>query len=447
MATDPVRRVRGERYDLPVTFGVREALRRLAETEPSLTAPYLTVTLDWRPAGDDPGREAAPAPAPSERRARRGEEGAPRRPARAEITRQIREVLAAAGPRGEAQESLSDDVERMAAYVADELDPSVQGVYMTACSAQDVFEPLTFAIPLPTSAVVGPTPALAPLARFVDDHPAYAVLVADQGEAVLSDIRRATRGQSLTFESTIFPRRQQAGGLNQKRYQNRADERVAAFARVIADETQRHMEEEGVEQLIVAGAEVMTSALDAAFSPQLKEKIVAVIRLDTTAGEQEVIDATLPLAEEAERARELETVRAVEDAVGAANRGAAGAATVLRALQNHQVSELAMNDDFSAPGWADYGRETYGVGPVPETHPLGGDIADLVAVDLFEEFTRLAWRSGAEVEIIHSAVPLADEDDQPVPRAGAPVPRSDAASRLDEFGGVGAVLRYTIEPA
>jgi hypothetical protein len=447
MVTDPVRRIRGERYDLPVTFGVRDTLSRLAAADPSLDAPYLTITLDWRPAGDDPGRAAAPMPPPSERRARRGEVGAMRRPARAEIRRQILELLADAGPRGAVVESLSEDVERMAAIVDEELDPSVQGVYITACSAKGVFEPLTFAIPMPTALAVGPTPALAPLARFVDDHPAYAVLVADQREAILSDIRRATRGQSLQFESTIFPRKQKAGGISQKRYQARADERVAAFAGIVADETQRRLDEEGVEQLTVAGNEVMTSALDAAFSPQLKEKIVAVIRLDITASEQDVIDATLPLVEDAERAREQETVQAIADAVGADDRGAAGAAGVLRALQNHQVTELAMNDDFNADGWADYGRDTYGLGPIPETHPLGGDIADLVAVDLFEAFTRLALRGGAEIEIIHSAVPVADDEDESVPRAGAPAPRTEAATRLDALGGVGALLRYTVEPA
>jgi hypothetical protein len=447
MATDPVRRVRGERYDLPVTFGVRDALTRLAAAEPSMEAPYLTVTLDWRPAGDDPGRDAAPTPPRSERRARRGEEGAPRRPARAEIRRQILELLEAAGPRGDAAESLSEDVERMAAFVDEELDPSVQGVYISACSATGVFEPLTFALPLPTALTVAPTPALGPLARFVDDHPAYAVLVADQGEAVLSDIRRATRGQSLQIESDLYPRKQKSGGLSQRRYQNRADERVAAFARVVADETQRRMDEFDVEQLIVAGAEVMTSALDAAFSPQLKEKIVAVIRLETTASDQEMLDATLPLVEEAERARETETVSAIADAVGAADRGAAGAAGVLSALQNGQVATLAMNDDFTAEGWADYGRETYGVGAVPDTHPLGGDVADLAAVDLFEEFTRLALRGGAEVEIIHSAVPVADDEGQTLPRAGEAAPRTEAAARLDELGGVGALLRFDVEPA
>jgi peptide subunit release factor 1 (eRF1) len=310
-----------------------------------------------------------------------------------------------------------------------------------------VFEPLTFALPLPTALAVGPTPALAPLARFVDDHPAYAVLMADQREAVLSDIRRATRGQSLQVESSLYPRKQKAGGLSQRRYQSRADERVAAFARVVADETQRRMEEFGVEQLIVAGAEVMTSALDAAFSPWAKERIVAVIRLEMTASEQEMIEATLPLVEEAERAREMETVRAIADAVGAAERGAAGAAGVLSALQNGQVATLAMNDDFGGEGWADYGRETYGVGPVPETHPLGGDIADLISVDLFEEFTRLALRGGAEIEIIHSAVPVADDDGEALPRAGAPTPRTEAASQLDGLGGVGALLRFDVEPA
>jgi hypothetical protein len=447
LATDPVRRVRERTHDLPLTFGVREALVRLAALPPSPAVPYVTVTLDWRPEGSDPGREPAPELRRSERRARRGEVGASRRPSRQEIDRQLAQVLAEHGPRGEAFDSLSADALRIAAFLNGELDPAAQGVYIVACAAHEVFEPLTFALPLPTRLAVGPTPALSPLALLVDDHPAYAVLVADQRNATLSMIRRAARGRSVWLESNLYPRKQQQGGWSQRRFQARADERVAAFAREIATETKRALNEAEIDTFILAGDEVITSALDAAFSPDVSERLVTTIRLDIDASEQEVIAATLPLAAQAERDRELAAVRALVSAHGADGRGAAGAPAVLRALQAGQVATLLLTDDFASPGWADYGREIYGVGATPTVHPLAGNETDLVAVDLVEEMMRLAVRTGATIDIVHSAAPAGEGEEPAVPQAGTRPPRSEAAALLDQLGGVGALLRFTVEPS
>jgi hypothetical protein len=444
MATDPIRRVRAREHEVPVTFGIREALDRLAALPPSLDAPYLTVSLDWTPEGGDPGREALPEPRPSERRARRGEIGASRRPARRTLDREIEQMLASQEPRGEALESLSADAARIAAFLDDELDPAAQGAFIVACAAHDVFAPFAFALPMQTQLTVGPTPALSSLARLADDHPAYAVLLADQHQATLSKIRRAARGRSVWLESSDWPRKQQTGGLSQRRLQSRAEERVAAFARGIAEETERTLDDAGIDMLVVAGDEVITSALDAAFTKSVADRIVGVIRLDIQASEQEMIEATLPLVTQVERDQELAAVRAVAAGVAADGLAVAGAAAVLRALQTGQVATLVIADDFAAEGWADYGRDVYGVGAVPEKHPIGGDTAEVTPIALEEELIRLSIRTGAEIEIIHTSVPFDQTEESIIPAAGSPPPRSEAATILDDLGGVGALLRFTV---
>jgi len=189
---------------------------------------------------------------------------------------------------------------------------------------------------------------------------------------------------------------------------------------------------------------VIASALDAAFSPRVKDRIAGVIRLDIQTGEQEMIAATLPLVTRVERDRELATATALAEAVAADGLGAAGAPAVLRALQAGQVTTLVIADDFAATGWADYGRDTFGVGSVPATHPLGGDPADIVPVELAEELIRLAIRTGAGIEIIHTSVPIDDSENSGIPQPGTPPPRAEAAAVLDTIGGVGALLRFTL---
>jgi hypothetical protein len=114
-------------------------------------------------------------------------------------------------------------------------------------------------------------------------------------------------------------------------------------------------------------------------------------------------------------------------------------------LQGGRVAKLVMVDDFAGEGWADYGRDLYGIGPIPESHPVGGDVSEIVPVALEEELIRLALRTGAEIEIIHTSVPIeAAENNGGIPPAGTPLPRPEAATILDQFGGVGALLRFTL---
>src|SRR4026208_2568672 len=93
MATDPVQQIRELEHDTPLAMDLTATLARLAELPPSTKAPYLTVSLDWRPEGSAPGRFEAPEPKRSERRAPGEEDGAPRRPAWQELRRDLDETV------------------------------------------------------------------------------------------------------------------------------------------------------------------------------------------------------------------------------------------------------------------------------------------------------------------------------------------------------------------
>ena len=56
MATDPVQQIRELEHDTPLATDLKATLARLAALPPSTEAPYLTVSLDWRPEGSAPGR-------------------------------------------------------------------------------------------------------------------------------------------------------------------------------------------------------------------------------------------------------------------------------------------------------------------------------------------------------------------------------------------------------
>jgi peptide subunit release factor 1 (eRF1) len=350
------------------------------------------------------------------------------------------------GPRGAAFDSLSADVARIKDYLNDELDPAAQGVVIVACHGHGVFEPVPLDVPVETAVTVCAIPALRQLVRAAEDFPPYAVLVADQRDALLWLVERQTWQSGVQLEASDYPRKQQQGGWSQRRYQQRADERVEAFARTIAEAARRLFEDPRapVSYLILAADEPMASALNAEFHEIVTRHIIGRIHLEMEATITEVIAATEPLVEAEERRRELDAVRAMRDGVGAGTNGVAGIDATLAALIGGQVMTLVMNDDFAQPGWADYSLSLYGAGNAPGEHPAGGDVADLVPVELSEEVVRLALRTDAAVELVRSNPPVANGM-EPIPDADAALPRTEAALALDALGGIGAVLRYAVQ--
>jgi hypothetical protein len=446
MATDPVQRIRTLEHDTPLTLDLTQTLEKLANVPPSTEAPYLTVSLDWRPEGSEPGRIPPPEPKRSERRTR-SDEGTPRRPAWEVLRRDLEEAIKEYGPRGAAFESLSADLDRITSYLEEELDPAAQGVVVVACDHQGIFEPAPLDIPVTTGFTIGPIPALGALVHAGLDYPSYAVLVADQREANLWLLERQTWDRGVQLEANDYPRKQQQGGWSQKRYQNRADERVEAFAKTIAKETRREIAEGShqIPYLILAADEPMATALNDAFHQTVSERIIGAISLEPDANLTTIAAAAEPLVAARERQHERDMVQAVLDGVGAGGRGVAGAEDTLTALETGQVMTLVMNDDFDQPGWADFTFPIHGVGDVPGEHPAAGDVANIVPVPLADIAMRLAIQTGADIELVTPAVQVSAEEQEHIPDADEPTPRSRDSRALDVMGGIGATLRFALD--
>jgi hypothetical protein len=418
-ATDPVRQIRTESFDHPVLTDLDHTLRRLAALQPSTGTPYLTGALDWRPDGDNPSVRQAVT----------------------EARRIVEQAIAEQDKRSAALESLSTDLEDITAKVQETLDPAAQGVFIVANSGLGVLEVEPLGLPVETSVQLGPIPALKTLAQLVEDFPLHAILQADQHLAVLSFVTEDLVSEEVSVRSSDWPRRQSTGGWSQRRLQTRADERVQASAKTIADETRRALEETGARRLILSASEVMRPALMDAFHDTVKEKIIGDIRVDIDAPFSDVLDLARPVKKAFERQREAEQVAELEDALPN-GRAVAGTIDVLTALRNGQVSRVLMTRRFHEDGWIDFGMQVFGIGEPPAEHPAGGNLSDIVDVALEEEIIRQVITTGAQIEIVKGALPV--DKDAPIPDPGSDAPRAKAAQALDALGGVAAMLRFAI---
>ena len=422
MTVNPLNQIDDDRFDVALNLGLTGAIDRLAALEPSLDAPYLTACIDWRPEGQRPEVRAG----------------------RRFFDDRTQELLAHYDAHTPAHDSLSADVKRIGEWL-DAVDEAAQGIVVVACAAKGVFEPFALGVPVENDLLTGPLPSLRTLMRVADDHGLYAVILADQQEVRLTMIQQGVTRRRATMIGSDWPRHQQQGGWSQKRYQNAAQQRVANFAKEVSEEIRARLDRARVRQVVLAAGDPIASALEEALHETVRERIVGRVALDMEATPAEVVEATAPLVEGAERERERATVQMMEDSRGQGNRAAVGVEDVLTALQSGQVMTLVMNEDFHADGWADFGLPLFGAGEPPKEHPAGGDAGDIVPIALDDVLLRLAIGLDAEVELVQTVVPV--EDDTEVREAGTPFPRAEAATILDAAGGVAALLRYAVSEA
>ncbi|MGB3306565.1 MAG: Vms1/Ankzf1 family peptidyl-tRNA hydrolase [Thermomicrobiales bacterium] len=447
MAADPTQSITKHTYSSPLVADLKHALAQLADLPPSLNVPYLSVALDWRIEGTKPGRQPPLELRSSERNTAPREAGGSWRPSVEVFDVESKRLIEPYGPHGQAFDSLTADAERIRNSFDTDLDPAAKGAFYTACSAKDVFESFAVGAPTRTRLQVGPVPMLYEIVRLIENNPVYAVLLADQRDATLSFIKDQTIAQDVELESSGYPRKQQQGGWSQQRYQARADERLDAFARDIAEQTQDALNNLNVDMLIVAGEEVITTALSDQFHETVKDRIIATIPLDIRTNDADLISVTLPTAAQAERKREAEAVRLLKDAIGVGNQGVAGAEGTILALQAGEVQTLVLADGFNGQGWADFAMPAYGVGAIPDEHPLGGDVSAITELPLEEILIRLALASDVEIQVVHPTMPSSEADlNANAVTTGEPL-ETDAARQLQELGGVGAIYRFALEPA
>jgi hypothetical protein len=168
----------------------------------------------------------------------------------------------------------------------------------------------------------------------------------------------------------------------------------------------------------------------------LRARIVARLRLSTSATDDEIRTAAIGVEDQVEGRRIHELVGRLRDAIGAAGpallgmpeptapaapigagagSGVAGLESVLNALCEHRVDTLIVSDDFEAPGWRC--RECDCLTTVGPECPVCGNPMD-TAEDVVEDAIEAALNQSVRVA------------------------QCDGNSDLDALGRIGALLRF-----
>ena len=327
------------------------------------------------------------------------------------------------------RESLDKDLERIARFLDEELDPAANGVAIFACSAGELFEAIQMTAPIEHHWLsIGDQPHLYPLARIESLHPRYAAVLADTNAARI--VVFAT-GEIVTEREIkgVKTKRTSQGGWSQARYQRHIENFHVQHAKDVIDALEKIVQQENITQIIIAGDEVVMPLLHEQLPKHLAEKVVEHVRMNLKTPEQQLIDSTLDALRRARGQTEREKVETAIGAFRSGGLGLVGPQDTLEALIKGQVDELLITASLRdlqpvgalAPSTASQSIEAVLPEPVLQTVAVGEPAeAHGETVRLADELVTKAAQTGARITFI--------QDPQ----------------LLGDYGGVAAILRFAI---
>lgn len=316
------------------------------------------------------------------------------------------------------RESFERVAERIMRYLSENLKPSANGLAIFACAGEkDFFKAFQTNAPIDKNRLhVGDSPHIYPLARLIDQNPAYVALIADTKEAriFVFDLGTVKRRDNFSTDDKSLAA---DGERSQMRYRRRVENQQHLHAKETIEMLDRIVREEKIEHVILAGDEVIVPLLRERLPAHLAEKVIDVLRLDIRTPEHEILKATIESLREDNIQTDAEKVRDLFDKSRAGGLAVAGLSDTLGALSQGQVEELVLCASLAGIRKSDEEK--------------AGEIRDLFPP-----------RESAANEPNPTAV--ADALVARALQTGAAITFIEDRNLLADVGGVGAFLRYRI---
>lgn len=299
--------------------------------------------------------------------------------------------------------------------------PQAKGLVIFCDTAGDFFRVYEIQLPVKTEARWSEKPYLRPLLEIIDEHERYGVILTDRAQARLFSIFLGEIEEYREALAEADVARFKSSGRDhirsQMRHQRRADTRALWHLKQVAEIMEGVAERHAFDRLVLAGPVEATNELGRQLSKALRAKVIGTVSLTIDANERQVLAETLKLMKGAERTGEIEIVEHLIDAAEKQEQATLGLDQTLAAVQSGRVRQLVYAEGWSASG----SRCSNCSSLVPKgEHVCGYCGAHLHAVnDLLARIARRVVSMGGVIEQV----------------------RGDAATRLQEAGGVGAFLR------
>jgi peptide chain release factor subunit 1 len=305
-----------------------DEVRRLAE-QPMDGTMVLSVYVDLDPTrfGTAPARE-------SQRRS---------------LLDQVHERIEALDLTHQQRESLRSDRERVAAYLQAADADGAQGLAVFSSVGGDLFEVLRVSHPVEHRVEIGPELYVEPLVRDASTDGWCVLLVNRRVARVLRG--SVDRLREIRDVEDVVHGQHAQGGWSQGRYERSVEtdvdrhlDRVSGILTGLADR-------EPFRRLLIAGPEeIVPRAIDR-LHPSVRRLIAGRFEVDVQdATEEQVLERSRPLMEDAERRNERELLDELAQRLGSTGRAVAGLDATFAALVDRRVDTLLIG---TGTGWND----------------------------------------------------------------------------------------------
>ena len=327
------------------------------------------------------------------------------------------------------RESLDKDLDRIARFLENEVEPSANGVAVFACSAGELFEAVQMTAPIDHHWLsIGDRPHLYPLARVDSLHPRYAAVLADTNAARILVFATGEVVAEREIKG-VKTRRSSQGGWSQARFQRHTENFHVQHAKEVIEALEKIVQQENITEIILAGEEVVLPLLREQMPKHLAEKVVEQVRMNLSTPRDQLIESALDALRRAHGQSEREKVEAAVGGFRSGGLGVVGPEDTLSALLKGQVDELLISSTLrnlepSRPGAASTAADG-AVATLPE--PAVETVA-----------------AGEPAAASAGTVRLADELITKAAQTAARITFVEDPELLSPYGGVAAILRFAI---
>jgi hypothetical protein len=301
-------------------------------------------------------------------------------------------------------------------------EPHARGLALFFDDTDGLFSYTELNIPLHNRADWSRELLLQPLANAIDQFEPYSVALIDRNNLRLFNIflgeiteivhKKLGSGRVRHIKSVGTDH---LGSASQ--VQRKADEQVRMNLRSVVKAIDTLHLDKHIRRLVLAGTPEVTAELRELLPKRLALQVIGSFDIRMDAAPQDILAAAQRIADEYERASEVQTVKEIVTAAAKNKKAVIGLGQTLKALNSDRVWEFVYSEDFSSPGF-----ECVRCGAlfsVEKTACAYCSAAVQPVKDIVERAVEHALRNGARIEVV----------------------TGEASAALDAAGGIGVFLK------
>lgn len=323
----------------------------------------------------------------------------------------LRSLLAQAAEQGAA----TTDIERIERFFEHEFDRQGRTVACFSCQAQKFWRGYSMLVPSQNAVFVGRRPYIKPLSDIWDNYGRFGVVMVDR-EGARAFVYHLGAPVDTAGVLGAEVRRHKQGGWAAQKLQRYEDQEARHNFKDAAEWAENHLTQQKVNRVVLAGTEDNLAEFREQMSRPLQDKIVGQINLDMNTSPAEAWERGFEVAQAAQQKTEAELLEQVITLAHKGGAGVIGLADTLTVMQQGRVHHLLASPGLHVPGQQCVHCAAVLI-EAAETCPYC-DSSLVASADVVNLIMHRAIDAGLRVSVL------------------------ERDARLNEVGGIAALLRY-----